>query len=74
MSKDSEQPGDDVITFDPGNVPHVQPHIARLGEGRKAEFDLIAGRMSWLVISESFLFSAFATAIANYRPDHPAVD
>ena len=46
MSKDSEQPGDDVITFDPGNVPHVQPHIARLGEGRKAEFDLIAGRMS----------------------------
>ena len=27
--------------------------------------------MSWLVIAESFIFSAFATAIANYRPDHP---
>jgi hypothetical protein len=29
--------------------------------------------MSWLVISESFIFSVFATAIANYRPDHPVI-
>jgi hypothetical protein len=29
--------------------------------------------MSWLVIAESFIFSAFATAIANYRPDHPVI-
>jgi hypothetical protein len=27
--------------------------------------------MSWLVIAESFIFSAFATAISSYRPDHP---
>jgi hypothetical protein len=29
--------------------------------------------MSWLVISESFLFSVVATSIASYRPDHPLV-
>jgi hypothetical protein len=65
--------GDDVVSFGPGDVPHVLSQIARLGEGLKAEFDLIAGRMSWLVISESFIFSAFATATASYRPDHPLV-
>ena len=73
MSKDSELPGDDVISFEPGDVPYVLVQIARLGEGLKAEFDLIAGRMTWLIISESFIFSAFATAIANYRPDHPVI-
>jgi hypothetical protein len=72
MNKDSGLPGDEAISFDPSDIPHVLAQIARLGEGLKAEFDLIAGRMSWLVISESFIFSAFATAIANYRPDHPA--
>jgi hypothetical protein len=66
-------PGDGLISFEPGDVPHVLSQIARLGEGLKAEFDLIAGRMSWLVISESFIFSAFATATASYRPDHPLV-
>jgi hypothetical protein len=73
MNKDIELPGDDVISFEPGDVPYVLAQIARLGEGLKAEFDLIAVRMTWLVISESFIFSAFATAVANYRPDHPAV-
>ena len=73
MSKDREPPGDEVISFASGDVPYVLAQIARLGEGLKAEFDLIAGRMSWLVISESFIFSAFATAVANYRPDHPFV-
>jgi hypothetical protein len=68
-----EPSGNDVIVFQSGDVQYVLSQIARLGEGLKAEFDLIAGRMSWLVISESFIFSAFATAIANYRPDHPAV-
>jgi hypothetical protein len=68
---DPRAAGADVISFEPGDVPHVLSQIARLGEGLKAEFDLIAGRMSWLVISESFIFSAFATVIASYRPDHP---
>ena len=64
-------PEGEVTSYEPGDVPHVLSQIARLGEGLKAEFDLIAGRMSWLVIAESFIFSAFATAIANFRPDHP---
>jgi hypothetical protein len=67
----SNPPGDGQISYEPSDVPHILSQIARLGEGLKAEFDLIAGRMSWLVIAESFIFSAFATAIASYRPDHP---
>jgi hypothetical protein len=73
MNKDSEPSGDEVNPFDSGDVPHVLAQIARLGEALKAEFDLIAGRMSWLVIAESFIFSAFATVTASYRPDHPRV-
>jgi hypothetical protein len=69
-----EAPGNAVIAFETGDIPHVLSQIARLGEGLKAEFDLIAGRMSWLVIAESFIFSAFATATASYRPDHALVD
>jgi hypothetical protein len=68
---DPEALGDTAIAFETGDIPHVLSQIARLGEGLKAEFDLIAGRMSWLVIAESFIFSAFATATASYRPDHP---
>ena len=74
MNNDPEPPGDDIICFQPSDVPHVLAQIARLGEGLKAEFDLLAGRMSWLVIAESFIFSAFATATASYRVDHPRVD
>lgn len=51
-------------------IPHALTQIARLAEGVKSEFDLIAGRMSWLVIAESFIFSAFAAALASYRPEH----
>ena len=73
MDDDTKPPGDEILSYEPGDVPYVLAQIARLGEGLKAEFDLIAVRMTWLVISASFIFSAFATAIPNYRPDHPAV-
>jgi hypothetical protein len=73
MNNDSKPPGDEVLSYEPGDVPYVLSQIARLGEGLKAEFDLITGRMSWLVIAESFIFSAFATVTASYRPDHPLV-
>ena len=73
MNNNSGPRGDDILSFEPGDVPHVLAQIARLGEGIKAEFDLLAGRMSWLVIAESFIFSAFATVTASYRPDHPAI-
>lgn len=57
--------------FEAADIPHALTQLARLADGVKAEFDLIAGRMSWLVISESFIFSAFGTAASSYRPDHP---
>jgi hypothetical protein len=57
--------------FEPADVPNALMQVARLAEGVKWEFDLIASRMSWLVVAESFIFSAFATALANFRPDHP---
>jgi hypothetical protein len=62
--------GESATSFEAGDIPHVLSQIARLGEAVKAEFDLIAGRMSWLVIAESFFFSAFVTAATNYRPEH----
>ena len=64
----------DPFNFELADIPHALAQIARLGEVLKAEFDLLAARMSWLMIAESFIFSAFATAIASYRPDHPAVN
>ena len=67
--KPSESPPGEDSPFEPGDIPHALAQITRLHEGVKAEFDLIAGRMSWLVIAESFIFSAFATAISNYRQD-----
>ena len=54
--------------FDPGKVPHALSQIARLADAVKSEFDLIAGRMTWLVVSESFIFSAFATVLSSYQP------
>jgi hypothetical protein len=74
MNRKGELPDDEVHCFDAVDVPHVLAQIARLGEGLKAEFDLIAGRMSWLVIAESFIFSAFGTVMVGYRPDHPRVE
>ena len=60
-----------AVPFDRDDVPLAQAQIARLVEVLKSEFDLIASRMTWLVVSESFIFSAFATAAASYRKDHP---
>jgi hypothetical protein len=39
--------------------------LNRIGSAEDRELALINGRMSWLVISESFIFSAFTTAVAN---------
>jgi hypothetical protein len=47
-------PSESAVSFESGDIPNVLSQIARLGEALKAEFDLIAGRMSWLVIAQSF--------------------
>jgi hypothetical protein len=65
-----DSPPPDDAAFEPGDVPFALAQITRLHEGVKAEFDLIVGRMNWLMIAESFIFSAFATAVANFRPEH----
>jgi hypothetical protein len=39
--------------------------LTRIGVAIDKELTLISERMSWLVISESFIFSAFTTAVAN---------
>ena len=62
---------DKKAPFADGDIPNALTQMARLAEGVKSEFDLIAGRMSWLVIAESFIFSAFAAAVSSYRADHP---
>jgi hypothetical protein len=59
-----ESPSKAVIAFETGDVLHVLSQIARLLEGLTAEFDLIAGRMSWLIIAESFVFSAMGVQFA----------
>jgi hypothetical protein len=45
-----------------GNLKY---RLDRLDALLKTEFDLISHRMTWLVISQSFLFAAFSGAAAN---------
>lgn len=44
---------------------HTQ--LTRIGAAIDKELTLMSERMSWLVISESFIFSAFTGAVANYE-------
>lgn len=46
-------------------LSHRLTQIGRVSDAVKAEFDLIGTRMTWLVISQSFMFATFATAVAN---------
>jgi len=39
--------------------------LTRIGVAIDKELTLISERMTWLVVSESFMFSAFTTAVAN---------
>lgn len=40
--------------------------LTRIGGAIDKELSLISERMSWLVVSESFIFSAFTVAVANH--------
>lgn len=44
---------------------HLLTQIGRVSDAVKVEFDLIGTRMTWLVVSQSFMFATFATAAAN---------
>lgn len=49
----------------PDETSHLLAQLTRLGVAIDKELTLITERMSWLVISESFIFSAFTVAVAN---------
>lgn len=53
------------------NVPLVLGQVSRLSDAIKAEFDLIAARMTWLLSSQAFLIAAFATSLAAADSPHP---
>jgi hypothetical protein len=44
----------------------ILTQLTRIGFAIDKELTLMSERMSWLVISESFIFSAFTVAVANY--------
>jgi uncharacterized integral membrane protein len=52
------------------STQHVLAQLARIDDAISKEFSLVSERMTWLVISESFIFAAFTSAVANYRPEH----
>lgn len=41
--------------------------LTRIGAAIDKELTLISERMTWLVVSESFMFSAYTMAVANYE-------
>lgn len=55
--------------FEPSDYPHVLTQLGCLGAAVDKELDLVNYRMMWIVVSESFIFSAFTTAAVNYVPE-----
>jgi hypothetical protein len=49
----------------PDETTLLLTQLTRIGFAIDKELTLISERMSWLVISESFIFSAFTVAVAN---------
>ncbi|MBL8848958.1 MAG: hypothetical protein JNG89_04710 [Planctomycetaceae bacterium] len=45
----------------------ILSQLGRLDGAIEKEFTLVSDRMVWMVISESFIFGAFVTAVVNYR-------
>lgn len=55
-------PSDPPPFADPGDVAPAIAQLTRLGGAIDKEFTLVSDRMTWMVIAESFIFAAFATA------------
>lgn len=51
----------------------VLGQLARLDGAIEKEFTLIGDRMTWMVVSESFIFGAFVTAAVYYNPRDTAL-
>jgi hypothetical protein len=70
MADDDKQKGSESSSSSPGNPELVNQRLVqlgRLGEAISKEYTLVSDRMTWLVISNSFMFSAFTTAVSNYE-------
>lgn len=69
MSVDDKKQGSEPSSCGPRNpelVNQTLVQLGRLGEAISKEYTLVSDRMTWLVISNSFMFSAFTTAVSNY--------
>ncbi|MEW6737299.1 MAG: hypothetical protein AB1489_38810 [Acidobacteriota bacterium] len=63
----AEQLGDTKSTvFCASEYSVAVAQLARYGDAISKEFTLVNDRMTWLVVAESFIFSAFATSAAYY--------
>jgi hypothetical protein len=49
------------------DVGHILTQLTRLGAAIDKELSLINERMTWLVISESFIFSGFTMAVGTHE-------
>ena len=52
----------------------VLGQLQRLDGAIEKEFTLIGDRMTWMVVSESFIFGAFVTAAVYYQPRRMALE
>ena len=64
--RDHKQPPMVHMPFAEADLVHGLIQLGRLTDAVRAELDLIGMRLTWLVISESFLFSAFAVSVPTY--------
>jgi hypothetical protein len=60
-------PFNDPNNQTPGETALLLTQLTRIGVAIDKELTLMSERMSWLVISESFIFSAFTVAFANHE-------
>jgi hypothetical protein len=63
---DRNQPPMVHLPFAEAEIVHGLIQLGRLTDAVRAEIDLIGMRLTWLVIAESFLFSAFAVSVPTY--------
>lgn len=57
-----------------GEPSIVLAQLQRLDGAIEKEFTLIGDRMTWMVVSESFIFGAFVTAAVYYNPRDTALN
>ena len=58
-------PDDAPNPLAPNETAHLLTQLVRLGAAIDKELTLMSERMTWLNLSESFIFSAFTVAVAN---------